>query len=226
MQSFFMVCFAPSLCARQPKGPFGHPHTLILFYKNNRLVTNKQQFIYQPPVLESLITSQTRIKLLVRFFLNQSSHGYLRGLADEFSESSNAIRLELNRFEKAGLLVSFLMGNKKIYKANGNHPLSKDIHSIVLKYVGIDNTIEEVISRMGNLHEAWITGDFAIGKDSKCVDILLIGKEINLTSLMELVKRAEKAISHKIRYTTILPEEKEQYLYKESARLLLWNGNV
>ena len=174
-------------------------------------------------MLESLITSQTRIKLLVRFFLNQSNNGYLRGLADEFNESSNSIRLELNRFEKAGLLVSFLMGNKKIYKANGNHPLSRDIHSIVLKYVGIDNAIEEVISQMGNLHEAWITGDFAIGKDCKYVDILLIGKEINLTSLSNLIEKAEKAISHKIRYTTILPEEKLQYLKKENASLLLWS---
>ena len=95
-------------------------------------------------MLESLITSQTRIKLLVRFFLNQSNQGYLRGLADEFSESSNAIRVELNRFEKAGLLVSFIKGNKKMYKANPNHPLSRDIHSIVLKYVGIDNAIEEL----------------------------------------------------------------------------------
>jgi hypothetical protein len=176
-------------------------------------------------VLESLITSQTRIRLLVRFFLNQTSHGYLRGLADEFSESSNAIRLELNRFEKAGLLVSFLKGNKKMYKANANHPLSRDIHSIVLKYVGIDNIIEEVICQMGNLHEAWITGDFAIGKDSSFVDILLIGKEINLTSLSNLIEKAERAISHKIRYMTILPEEKSQYLNKENAGLLLWSGN-
>ena len=163
---------------------------------------------------------------MVRFFLNQKSHGYLRGLAEEFNESSNAIRLELNRFEKAGLLDSFLIGNKKIYKVNDNHPLSRDIHNIVLKYVGIDNAIEEVIRTMGNLHEAWITGDFAIGKDNKFVDILLIGQEINLTALANLVEKAEQAISHKIRYTAILPEEKSQYLNKENARLLLWSANV
>jgi DNA-binding transcriptional regulator PaaX len=60
-------------------------------------------------------------------------------LAEEFKESSNAIRLELNRFEKAGLLVSFNEGNKKIYKANSDHPLFWDIHNIVLKSVGINN---------------------------------------------------------------------------------------
>lgn len=173
-------------------------------------------------MLESLITSQTRIKLLVRFFLNQSNHGYLRGLAEEFKESSNAIRLELNRFERAGLLVSFLTGNKKIYKANGNHPLAKDIHSIVLKYVGIDHAIEEVIRSMGNLKEAWVTGDFAVGKDHKFVDILLIGKEINKSALSELAAKAETMISHKISCKTILPEEKHDYFNQGNAGLLLW----
>jgi hypothetical protein len=177
-------------------------------------------------VLESLITSQTRIKLLVRFFLNQKSHGYLRGLAEEFNESSNAIRLELNRFEKAGLLDSFLIGNKKIYKANYNHPFSVDIHNIVLKYVGIDYVIEEEIKTIGNLHEAWITGNFAVGRDEKYVDILLIGKEINLASLSHIAEKTEKKISHKIRLTTILPEEKSIYFSGENTRLLLWSANV
>ena len=74
-------------------------------------------------MLDSLITSQTRIKLLKKFFLNRSTKAHLRGLESEFGESSNAIRLELNRFEEAGLLNSLRDGNKKIYQANPTHPL-------------------------------------------------------------------------------------------------------
>ncbi len=48
---------------------------------------------------------------------------YLRSLENEFGESSNAIRIELNRFEEAGMLVSFTEGNKKLFKANTEHPL-------------------------------------------------------------------------------------------------------
>jgi hypothetical protein len=65
-------------------------------------------------MLDSLVTSQTRIKLLKKFFLNSSTSAHLRGLESEFGESSNAIRVELNRFEDAGLLNSFPDGNKKI----------------------------------------------------------------------------------------------------------------
>ena len=74
-------------------------------------------------MLDSLITSKTRIKLLLKFFLNTSTHAYLRGLADEFGESTNALRLELNHLENAGLLKAENKGNRKVYHANSAHHL-------------------------------------------------------------------------------------------------------
>jgi NTP pyrophosphatase (non-canonical NTP hydrolase) len=47
-------------------------------------------------VLDALITSKTRVKMLLKFFTNGTSSAYLRGLAEEFGESTNAIRHELN----------------------------------------------------------------------------------------------------------------------------------
>ena len=55
-------------------------------------------------MLETLVTSKTRAKLLLKFFLNPSTSAYLRGLADEFGESTNGVRVELNRLMEAGLL--------------------------------------------------------------------------------------------------------------------------
>ena len=81
-------------------------------------------------MLESLITSKTRIKLLLKFFLNSKATAYLRNLEAEFGESTNAIRVELNRFEKAGLILSQTSGNKKVYQANTQHPFFSDIHKI------------------------------------------------------------------------------------------------
>ena len=95
-------------------------------------------------MLDTLITSKTRIKLLLKFFLNSNNTGYLRDLEGEFRESTNAIRQELNRFENAGLLTSVLSGNKKVFRANTSHPLFRDIHNILLKYTGIDRVMDEV----------------------------------------------------------------------------------
>lgn len=92
-------------------------------------------------MLETLVSSKTRVKLLLKFFLNSKTEGYLRGLEQEFGESSNSIRLELNRFEKAGMLKSSANGNRKYFTANTTHPLFSEVHNIIRKYIGVDKII-------------------------------------------------------------------------------------
>ena len=99
-------------------------------------------------MIETLISSKTRVKLLMKFFLNSNNRSYLRNLEEEFGESTNGIRLELNKFEKAGFLESVAEGNKKMFKANAKHPLFKDIHSILLKMTGLDHVIDKYQLRM------------------------------------------------------------------------------
>lgn len=83
-------------------------------------------------MLENLITSKTRIKLLLKLFLNSQTTAYLRNLETEFGESTNAIRQELNRFEKAGLITSETEGNKKVFKANTGHPFFPEINKLLM----------------------------------------------------------------------------------------------
>ena len=74
-------------------------------------------------MIDTLISSKTRIKLLLKFFLNSNNTAYLRNLENEFHESTNSIRIELNRFEEAGLLIASTEGNKKIFKVNTTNSL-------------------------------------------------------------------------------------------------------
>ena len=173
-------------------------------------------------MLNTLITSKTRLKLLLKFFLNPKSRAYLRGLAEEFGESSNAIRVELNRFEEAGLLDSEFNGNKKMFKANTQHPLFYDIQNIVRKTIGIDQIVEKVILQLGEVQEAFITGDFAEGKNGHTVDILLVGKEINKEYLLELIAKAETIIKKPIRYLIMSSSEMKPYLETVGHYLLIW----
>lgn len=176
-------------------------------------------------MLSSLITSETRIKLLLKFFLNSSTRAHLRGLEAEFGESSNAIRVELNRFEDAGLLKCLWEGNKKIFQANNLHPLFNDIHNIILKETGIDRVIDKVIHRLGNLECVYLTGDFARGKDSHVIELILTGKNIDREYLTRKVVQAEEMVGRKVSYIVLDPDEAEIYLlkYKPSDILQLWN---
>ncbi len=178
-------------------------------------------------MLDTLITSKTRIKLLLKFFLNSNASSYLRNLESEFGESTNGIRLELNKFEKAGLLQSQVSGNKKLFRANTSHPLFPDIHNLLLKYIGFDKIIDTIISKLGNVNDVYVVGKFAQGIDSEVIDLLLVGNDINREYLVRLSTKAEKLIKRKIRYLVYSQKEfigiKDNYSSGEI--LLLWTKN-
>ena len=163
-------------------------------------------------MLDSLVTSKTRIKLLLKFFINPETRAYLRELAKEFGESTNSVRLELNRLTKANLLVSQNRGRTILYNANTEHGFFKDIQSIALKYVGIDQIAENMVQSLGDVKFAYIIGDYAKGKDSGIIDLVLIGK-INQEILQQLIEKTEKLINRKIR-SMILTEKEFKKLDK------------
>ena len=77
-------------------------------------------------MLETLISSKTRIKLLLKFFLNSKTKSYLRNLESEFGESTNAIRVELNRLE-----------NEEKDSALNSHEILKELTEKVKLYQGM-----------------------------------------------------------------------------------------
>lgn len=177
-------------------------------------------------MLEALITSKTRLKLLLKFFLNSSNTAYLRGLEPEFGESTNAIRVELNRFEKAELLTSKLQGNKKYYQANTSHPLFPEIHKLLLKHIGLDKIIDKVIKNLGHLSEVYLVGELAKGKNSKVIDLWFVGENLDKNYLMNLVVKAEELINRKIRYLVLDNKERNEFLKNKSKSelLLVWKA--
>lgn len=172
-------------------------------------------------MLEALITSKTRIKLLLKFFLNPNNSAYLRGLSSEFGESSNAIRLELNRLEEAGMISATNSGNKKIFQVNKKHTLYNAVQQIVRKYVGIDSIVENIINGLGNLEKAYLTGDVALGKNSNVIDLVLVG-DINKTYLMETIEKAEEATQKKIKYIIYTNEEAKNIVFDSKAFLPIY----
>ncbi len=173
-------------------------------------------------MIEALITSKTRIRLLVKFFLNPVTTAYLRELAEEFGESTNGIRLELNRMTSAGILASQVQGNTVQYRAQTSHPLFKEISGLVAKYMGLDKIVEDVVQKLGHLEAAYLTGDYAMGKDSGIIDLALVG-HVDKAYLLHLVEKAEAAIGRKIRFLVIKPEEDFTQLLAAGS-LLVWKA--
>ena len=130
-------------------------------------------------MLESLITSKTRLRLLIKFFVNITNKGYLNSLANEFGESTNSVRKELNNLSSAGYLKKHNKNNKVVYEANDSHPLFNIIQQIVHKHLGIEEILETVYNRTGDVRKVILLGDYARGIDSGVVEILIVGNNIN-----------------------------------------------
>ena len=174
-------------------------------------------------MLESLITSKTRINLLLKFFLNPNTHSYLKKLATEFGESSNAVRLELNRLTEAKVLQSRPEGRTIQYRANVSHPFFEELSSVVRKMVGLDQVIEKVVAELGGLKRAFVTGDYAAGRDSGLIDLVLVG-DLDRSRLDHLTVKTELLIRRKLR-TLVISEGEYQNLktrFAEEPVLLLW----
>lgn len=152
-------------------------------------------------MLETLITSKTRIRILIKFFINAANNGHLRGLAEEMNESTNAIRKELNNLTEAGYLEKRANQNKVSYKANIHHPLFATLQQIVYKHLGIDSIIEMIVARMGEVKQIVILGDYANGIDSGTIEVLLVGKQLNHNYIAQLAIKIEAEIKRKVIFT-------------------------
>ncbi len=176
-------------------------------------------------MIETLISSKTRLKLLLKFFLNSSNTAYLRNLEEEFGESTNGIRLELNKFEKAGFISSSSQGNKKIFQVNTKHPLFPDINRIIMKMTGLEYVVDYVLQRIGDLEKVYLVGKMSRGQNTEIIDLVLVGDNLNKTFLIEQIEKAERKINKKIRYVHYGSEEFDLGKIKEPGMhpLLLWS---
>ena len=151
-------------------------------------------------MLNKLITSKTRLRLLIKFFVNQANRGYLNGLAAEFNESTNSIRKELNHLSDAGYLEKYKDNNKIGYKANVGHPMYEILRKVVLKHLGLEDIIEHVLNQIGEVNEIHVLGDYAKGLDTGLIEVLLIGNELNTKYLNNLELKIEKLIERKVEF--------------------------
>jgi len=176
-------------------------------------------------LFSGLISSKTRIKLLVRFFFNPKTSSYLRELAKEFNVSTNSVREELNQLTRTGLLNSQKRGRQIFYVANQDHPLFPELKSMVGKVIGIDQVIDGIVNRLGDLEETYLIDDYAEGKDTGIIDLVLVGN-INEYHLNDLSRKTERYIKRKIRSLVLSRDEYSDFKQKLESRphVLIWES--
>lgn len=180
-------------------------------------------FLYGKEMLAELFTSKTRIKLLLKLFLNPEVSCYLRELASEFSLSPNAVKGELDNLSEAGYLERQQSGRSVYFRANKSHPFFPEISSIVRKSLGVDTLIDEIVKSLGAVEAVYILDDYALGKDSGLIDVLVVG-DIDRQRLDELRRIAEGKVGRKVRVMDVTKEEfdnsRETFLGRPNWKVL------
>lgn len=176
-------------------------------------------------LLTGIIGSKTRIKLLIRLFFNPNTRSYLRELAKEFNVSTNSVREELNQLTKTELLNSHKNGRQVFYMANTSHALFPELKSMVSKVMGIDKIIDSIVNRLGDLELAYLIDDYAEGKDTGIVDLLLVGN-IDQYHLNDLSRKTEQYIKRKIRSLVLNRDEFNDFSPKleNKPHILIWKA--
>ena len=151
-------------------------------------------------MLNQLITSKTRLRLLIKFFVSQANRGYLNGLASEFNESTNSIRKELNHLSEAGYLEKYKDNYKVAYKANIKHPMFEILQKVVYKHLGLEDIVDHVLNQMGEVKQIHLIGDYAKGLDSGKIEVLLVGNDLNNSYITSLEKKIQGIIERKVKF--------------------------
>lgn len=178
-------------------------------------------------MLNHLFSGKIRIRLLTKLLLNPASKVYLRGLEKELGVSSNTVRLELNKLSDMQLIeVEEADANAKVkhYTANTRHPLFSSLRNIILKHVGLDQILEQIIAKLGDLDRVYLTGDLAQGTNSHFIDLVIVGN-IDKVYLHKLIDKVEPLIEKKIRVALFSPDEfREEHLQDMGVAINLLNA--
>jgi hypothetical protein len=161
--------------------------------------------------LSDIITSKVRIKVLELFFSNLKEIYHVRGIVRETDEEINAVRRELDKFEKDGILRKEPRGNRIYYSLREEYPFYGDLASIVAKITGLGKSLVENRNKIGKVSFIMFSGKFARFKDRRReddVDILVVG-DVVLPELAALIRAEESKRGREINYTVMSRDELE-----------------
>jgi len=172
-------------------------------------------------MLEILLSSRVRAKVLATIFLTPGESHNAWGLAQRLSENYSAVWKELVRLEKSRILISEKRGNSKDYRVNEECPIAPDLRSIVLKTEGVGRVITEKLRGLDSVKMAFIFGSYASGEaDARSdLDLMIVGK-INLEQLAPLISEVERELNRPINYVIHSEDEWNEKLALENPFLI------
>jgi predicted nucleotidyltransferase len=152
--------------------------------------------------------SQSRV---FQWLFGQPERSYhLSELRRLTSLGSASLQRELNKLADAGLVRSERVGNLRRFQANAESPVYGELVALTRKTLGIEPMVRQALAPLApKLDVAFIYGSVAKGTDTakSDVDVMLVGKDLLLSKVLELLVPLEAQLGRKINPTCLTPAE-------------------
>lgn len=166
--------------------------------------------------LTDFIVSRVRVKLFDLFFSSPTELFYVRQLVRESGEEINAVRRELDRLTKAGVLKSEGRGNRLYFSLNKQYLFHAELMRLVAKTSGLGAGVIKNQQQLGKVKFAFLSGKFArrMPYRQDAVDLLVVG-EIVMPQLASIVSQEQTKAKREINYSVMTEEE---FKFRKSRR--------
>jgi len=160
-------------------------------------------------MLEHIIISRVRVKILTLFLSNPGKIFHVRDIVRKVSEEINAVRRELLHMEKAGMVSKEPRANRLFYTFRKDYLLYFELLELVAKTTGLASDIIKQKAKLGKIKFAMLSGRYLRGLtkvSQNDVDLLIVGTVV-LPELSQLVKAEEIRRERELNYTVMSEEE-------------------
>ena len=172
-------------------------------------------------MIDSLFGSKTRVKLLHLFLNNPEKSFYVREITRMIDEQINSVRRELANMVSVGIVQQDAIDNKLYYSVNEDYPYIKPLAAIFSDKnteggAGAAGGVswKDSLGRMRGLKLAIISGKLVVGSSS-AIDLLLVGDDMSVVTIKNLVKKIEKDRKIEINYAVISYDD---FYYRMSVK--------
>lgn len=164
-------------------------------------------------MLDRLIASSARVKVLRLLLLNEGKRYYQREIADLADLPVRAIQRESTRLTEIGLLRRIEDGNRVYFQANPACPIFPELKRILLKTVALEFLLSDALSGDVQIELAFVYGSYAANQATAIsdVDIFVIGS-ISSRRLSAALRPVQAEIQREINYHLVTLEEFQERL--------------
>lgn len=164
-------------------------------------------------MLKDIFVSEVRVNILKTMLPNPEEQLHVRAIVRAVGTEINAVRRELKRLYKLGLMKKRPSGNRIYYFVDTSHAYYPELLSLVAKEEGLGAEIIKNQKKLGDVKFAVLSRGYSRGRKSNVldVDLFMVGA-VNIDVLQEIVKKIEKEEEREINYSVLGEDE---FIYRK-----------